>query len=109
MTHRASRRFWRCYRGLPKHVRQLADRSYDLLKSNPAHPSLHFKAIGQFRSARIGLHYRALAVEAGDDLVWFWIRSHADYDKLLGREPARRQVRPSGARQPGKRTPRRHS
>jgi hypothetical protein len=106
VTHRASRRFWRCYRGLPKQVRQLADRSYDLLKSNPAHPSLHFKTIGQFRSARIGLHYRALAVEAGDDLVWFWIGSHADYDKLLDRESARRQLKPTGTRQPRKRTPR---
>ena len=28
--------------------------------------------------------YRALAVEAANDLVWFWIGSHADYDVLIG-------------------------
>jgi hypothetical protein len=32
---------------------------------------------------RVGLRYRALAVEADDGLLWFWIGSHADYDKLL--------------------------
>jgi hypothetical protein len=29
------------------------------------------------------LRYRALAVEANGDLVWFWIGSHADYDGLI--------------------------
>ena len=46
--------------------------------------SLHLKKIGRFWSARVGAHYRALAVEAPDGLVWFWIGSHADYDRLLG-------------------------
>jgi len=78
VTHRATPRFWRCYKGLPQDVQQLADRGYALLKTNPSHPSLHFKKVGQFWSARVGLHYRAVAVDAGDDLVWFWIGSHAD-------------------------------
>jgi hypothetical protein len=90
VTHRATPRFWRCYESLPQDVRQLADRSYALLKTNPSHPSLHFKKVGQFWSARVGLHYRAVAVDAGDDLVWFWIGSHADYDKLLGQKPAKK-------------------
>jgi len=25
-----------------------------------------------------------LAVEAPDGLVWFWVGTHAEYDKLLG-------------------------
>lgn len=99
MTHRATPRFWRCYQGLPQDVRLLADRSYELLKANPNHPSLHFKKVGPFRSARVGLHYRAVAVavavDAGDDLVWFWIGSHADYDKLLGQKPANRALQPA--------------
>ena len=76
-------------------MRQLADRSYALLKTNPSHPSLHFKKVGQFWSARVGLHYRAVAVDAGDDLVWFWIGSHADYDKLLGQKPANKALQPT--------------
>jgi hypothetical protein len=32
---------------------------------------------------RVGLHHRALAVESGEDVIWFWIGSHAEYDTLL--------------------------
>lgn len=99
MKHHANPRFWRCYRALPQEVRRSADRSYDILKADPTHQSLHFKKVGQFWSARVGLHYRALAVEAQNDLVWFWIGSHAEYDKLLGRKPVKR-VQPTHARKP---------
>ena len=84
MRHRASPRFWACYHALPLEVQLQADRSFELLKSEPRHPSLHFKRIGKFWSARVGLRFRALAIEgAGDDLIWVWIGSHADYDQLL--------------------------
>jgi len=69
---------------LPTPVRDLADPCFELLKANPRHQSLHFKKIGKYRSARVGLHYRALAVEVPDGLLWFWIGTHSDYDKLLG-------------------------
>jgi hypothetical protein len=29
------------------------------------------------------MHYRALAVEIPDGLLWFWIGSHADYEKII--------------------------
>ena len=80
MRHFASPAFWQAYEKLPANVRALADKNYALLKDNPQHPSLHFKRVGRFWSVRVGLRYRALAVEAGDALVWFWIGSHADYD-----------------------------
>ena len=95
MKHRASPRFWRCYRALPKNVQLLADKSYALLETNPTHPSLHFKKVAQFWSARVGLHYRALAVEWGDDRAWFWIGSHADYDKLVGQKRAIKRTQPT--------------
>jgi hypothetical protein len=84
LKHYASTNFWTCYRALPKSVRDVADEAYERLKANPRHPSLHFKKIGRFWSVRVGGHHRALAVEADGGLVWFWIGSHADYDKLLG-------------------------
>lgn len=85
MRHRATPRFWICYRQLPEDVQLLADRCYELLRQDPGHPSLHFKTVGRFRSARVGLHYRAVGVHSGSDVVWFWIGSHAEYDKLVGR------------------------
>lgn len=83
MKHLASRRFWAAYERLPEHVRDLADRNYALLKSDPHHPSLHFKKVGRFWSVRVGLRHRALAIETDGALVWFWIGSHADYDALI--------------------------
>jgi hypothetical protein len=83
MNHFASPAFWSAYQNLPDAVRELADKNYALLKSNPRHPSLHFKRTGLFWSVRIGLRYRALATEVDGGLLWFWIGSHADYDALI--------------------------
>jgi hypothetical protein len=83
MRHFASRAFWEAHDKLPEQVRALADKNYALLKTNPRHPSLQFKKVGRFCSVRVGLRYRALAVEADDDLVWFWIGSHGDYDAII--------------------------
>jgi len=68
---------------LPQHVRELADAHFALLKENPSHPSLHFKKIGRHRSVRIGMHYRALAVDIPDGLLWFWTGSQASYDRVI--------------------------
>ena len=55
-----------------------------LLRKDPKHPSLHFKRLGRFWSARVGLHYRALAVEQENAMVWFWVGTHALYNRLIG-------------------------
>jgi len=84
LNHCASPDFWSCYRALPAEVQGLADKSFSLLKADSRHPSLHFKKVGRFWPARVGLHYRAVAVEAPDRLLWFWIGTHAEYDKIVG-------------------------
>jgi len=84
VKHHASVRFWQAYDALPPEVQRLADENFALLKRDPNHPSLHFKKVGRFRSARVGLHYRALAVQEGADLIWFWIGRHDEYDRLIG-------------------------
>lgn len=84
MNHRATPRFWQCYRQLPEEIQRLANRCYETLKQYPYHPSLHFKKVGRFWSVRVGLHYRALAVEDEGDVIWFWIGTHAEYDRLIG-------------------------
>jgi hypothetical protein len=86
VRHRATPRFWFYYRQLSEDVQRLADKCYGLLRRDPQHPSLHLKKVGHFWSVRVGLHYRALGVEDEGEMVWFWIGSHADYDKLVGRQ-----------------------
>jgi hypothetical protein len=83
MRHFASRRFWEAFQRLPESVRATANKNYELLKADPRHPSLHFKKIGDYWSARVGRGYRALATEVEGGLLWFWIGSHKDYDELL--------------------------
>lgn len=84
MRHLASPRFWASYHALPADVRELADKNHALLKSNPRHPSLHFKRIGELWSVRVGDHYRALGMDVREGIYWIWIGTHAEYDKLVG-------------------------
>lgn len=85
MKHVATPRFWACYAALPPEIKRSADRCFELLKRDPGHPSLHFKRIGPFWSARVSLRHRALAVEHNEQCVWFWIGDHAEYDQLIQR------------------------
>jgi hypothetical protein len=83
---RTTRRFWRLFSDLPAEVQQEARRAYQLFQTNPAHPALRFKKLegeNDIYSARIGLGYRALAVMKKDRVVWYWIGSHAEYDRLV--------------------------
>ena len=83
MKHFATPEFWTHYRQLPAEIQQLADKNFALLQQNPQHPSLRLKKTGIYWSARVGLHYRTLAKERSEGLVWFWIGHHNVYDQLL--------------------------
>ena len=83
MRHFASAAFWAAHEQLPDRVRKQADAHFALLKADPRHPSLHLKRVGKYWSVRIGPGWRALGVDVEDGILWFWIGSHADYDRLL--------------------------
>jgi hypothetical protein len=85
LSHRTSSRFWRAFEELPAEVQKLARENYDLLKSNPQHPSLHFKRVGRFWSARVGSSHRVLGIESPVGIVWFWIGLHEEYERLIKR------------------------
>jgi len=87
LTSKTTDRFRKAYAQLPEHVQRRAREAYRLFRDNPSHPSLRFKQVHAtlpIYSARVGLGYRALAVRDDDTVVWFWIGTHADYDRLLG-------------------------
>jgi hypothetical protein len=86
MQSRTTRRFWRLFSHLPLGARRDAERAYRLFQSNPAHPGLQFKKLegeDDVYSIRIGLGYRALAIMTKDRIVWYWIGSHSEYDRLV--------------------------
>jgi len=86
LNHFAAPSFWKNYQRLPVNVQKTADEQYKRLKANLRHPSLHFKQIGRYRSVRVGAHYRALAVEIPEGLVWFWIGMHDEYQRMIKEE-----------------------
>jgi len=47
------------------------------------HPSLRFKKVGEYWSARVSRNYRALAFEDDNDFIWVWIGHHDEYDKII--------------------------
>jgi len=74
------------YAKLPDPVRSQARRAYQLFRRNPSHPGLKFKKVDEERniySVRIGLGYRALGRMDGSEIIWFWIGSHEEYNKIV--------------------------
>ena len=86
MTSRTTQRFRRAFRKLPPNVQRQARAAYRLWKQDAFHPSLQFKQVHSrepIYSVRIGIGWRAVGVMSQGEMVWFWIGSHADYDRLL--------------------------
>jgi hypothetical protein len=83
LNHFATPEFWSHYRALPDDVQRLADLAFDHMKADLRHPGVQLKQAGDFWSARVGLHYRALGVSVSDGISWFWIGTHAAYDRLV--------------------------
>lgn len=86
MRSRTTERFRKAFAGLPPDIQRRARVAYAHFVRDPAHPSLRFKQIHPTRpvfSARVGLGYRALGVRHAGDIIWFWIGSHAEYDRMI--------------------------
>ena len=86
MTSRATPRFWAAYRELPAEVQDAAQKAYRLFRENPKHPGLQFKKVHDrepIYSVRVTRAYRAVGLLENDEVSWFWIGNHAEYDRLL--------------------------
>jgi hypothetical protein len=64
-------------------VQRAADKSFSLLKVDNRHLSLHFKKLEPNWSVLVGLHYCAIGVDLSGDVLWFWIGTHAEYDRII--------------------------
>jgi len=79
--------FWRAHESLDERTRKAARRAYGLFAENAQHPSLRFKKLGghdDLWTVRISEQYRAVGERRGDAMIWLWIGSHNDFDKLFG-------------------------
>ena len=88
MKSHTTERFRKAFEHLPRHIQRQARAAYKLFLQNPHHPSLQFKQVHPVHpiySVRISLDYRAVGIRDGDEIVWYWIGTHADYDRLISR------------------------
>ena len=86
MISKTTERFWKCYAEISLTVRKQAKEAYKQFLKDPYYPSLHFRQIHSTRpifSVRITKNYRAIGIIQGEEIIWFWIGSHADYNNLL--------------------------
>lgn len=86
MISKATAKFWKYHRVLPKDTKEKAKEAYVLFRENPWYPSLHFKRVHSslpVYSVRITKDYRAVGIMKDEKIIWFWVGSHTDYDKLL--------------------------
>lgn len=88
-----TREFRYLYGELPPRIRILGLKTYELFLENPRHPSLALHALkdnikgshkdGSF-AVSITMRYRAIYFVDGDVNVWYWVGSHADYNRFTG-------------------------
>ena len=64
-----------------------------LWEANPKHRSLRLHPLKDTKKGRhasgsfsisLNMQYRAIYVWDGGVAVWYWVGSHADYDRLIG-------------------------
>jgi len=86
MNSQTTKSFWKRYWALSPEIRSRAQHAYKLWRDNPSHPSLFFKRVKENQpvySVRIGLAHRAVGLLKGDTVTWYWIGTHAEYDRLI--------------------------
>ena len=86
MISRTHADFWVAFNELPAGIQQQARERFHLWQQDAFNAALHFKPlVGELWSVRVNEQYRALGRRRGSLMVWFWIGTHADYDRLVGR------------------------
>lgn len=88
MISHTTQSFRKALSKLPDSVRSQARVAYRQFVEDPYYPSLQFKCVHETEpiySARINIDYRAVGIVNNSEIVWFWVGSHSEYDKLLKR------------------------
>jgi len=70
---------------LPPDVQKQARKANRLFEEDPYYPSLHFKCVNKEKSwysVRVNKSYRVIGKKEGDTVIWFFIGTHADYDRI---------------------------
>ncbi|NOG83885.1 MAG: hypothetical protein D8M57_19910 [Candidatus Scalindua sp. AMX11] len=88
MISHTTKRFRKLLTELSNQIQKQAKEAYIHFNENPYHPGLHFKRVHSTKpiySVRISINYRAVGIQKGSEIVWFWVGTHTDYEKLLNK------------------------
>jgi hypothetical protein len=88
MISHTTAEFRQDFAALPTPIQKQARAAFRLFIDDPTYPSLKFKKLPPHEdlwSVRISADYRAVGRWRGETILWFFIGSHSDYDKLLDR------------------------
>ena len=86
MISETTEKFWKLYSALPAAIQKQTKIAYSQFKNNPYHPSSQFKRVHSSKpvySVRINIDHRAIGIVDDAAIVWFWIGSHREYEKIL--------------------------
>ncbi len=87
MKSRTRKSVWLDYAALPTPIQIRAKAAYRRFLLDPTYPGLQFKQVHPTLpvwSVRISASYRAVGIKTpANTIVWFFIGTHADYDRLL--------------------------
>ena len=83
MKSSTSAAFRKQFAALGPEVQRLARKQFRLWLTDHWHPSLHFKRVGPYWSARVDRDHRALGIEDNGRIVWFYIGRHDGYERRI--------------------------
>lgn len=83
MTSSVTRSFRARFAGLPPEIRTLVRKQFRLWCEDHWHPSLHFKKVGAYWSARVDRNYRVLGLEREGRIHWFYVGPHKGYEQRI--------------------------
>jgi hypothetical protein len=86
MNSHISEDFRKCLGNLPKEVREKATKAFKQFEMDPFNKSLQFKQVHPIEpivSVRVTIQYRAVGVKEGDDILWYWIGHHSEYERII--------------------------
>ena len=86
MKSHVTNQFIKRFNTIPLRIQRLARKNYKLWKENHYHPGLKFKEVkpnSNIYSVRIGIGWSAVGIVEANTIIWFWVGSHSEYDKIV--------------------------
>ena len=84
MNSHTTKSFRDALKRLSAEAREQAREAYAQFQVDPFSPGLNFEEVNAQRhiwSARITLGIRALGIRDRDEITWYWIGTHREYEK----------------------------